>query len=65
MHDLEVLIARSGSIQSSPGASTLKISADLDRLVRRLEPSAASCTATIWRSACKLLTLCDRLIENW
>jgi CHAD domain-containing protein len=37
MHDLEVLIARTRSIQSSPGASTLKVSADLDRLVRRLE----------------------------
>src|SRR5207244_9316211 len=37
MHDLEVLIARTRGIQSSPGASTLKVSADLDRLVRRLE----------------------------
>ncbi|HKC57110.1 MAG TPA: CHAD domain-containing protein [Vicinamibacterales bacterium] len=37
MHDLEVLIARTRGIQSSPGASTLQVSADLDRLVRRLE----------------------------
>jgi CHAD domain-containing protein len=37
MHDLEVLIARTRSIQSSPGRSSLKMSADLDRLVRRLE----------------------------
>jgi CHAD domain-containing protein len=36
MHDLEMLIARTRAIQSA-GASNLKLSGDLDRLVRRLE----------------------------
>jgi CHAD domain-containing protein len=36
MHDLEMLIARTRAIQSA-GAPNLKLSADLDRLVRRLE----------------------------
>jgi CHAD domain-containing protein len=37
MHDLEMLIARTRAIQSSAGAPNLQLSADLDRLVRRLE----------------------------
>ncbi|MGE0445730.1 MAG: CHAD domain-containing protein [Vicinamibacterales bacterium] len=37
MHDLEVLIARIRGIQGSASAPPLKVSADLDRLVRRLE----------------------------
>jgi CHAD domain-containing protein len=36
MHDLEMLIARTRAIQSD-GAPNLKLSGDLDRLVRRLE----------------------------
>jgi CHAD domain-containing protein len=36
MHDLEMLIARTRAIQSA-GAPNLKLSGDLDRLVRRLE----------------------------
>jgi len=37
MHDLEMLIARTRSIQSRAGAPNLRLSSDLDRLVRRLE----------------------------
>ena len=37
MHDLEMLIARTRAIQSRAGAPNLKLSGDLDRLVRRLE----------------------------
>jgi CHAD domain-containing protein len=37
MHDLEMLIARTRAIQSRAGAPNLSLSADLDRLVRRLE----------------------------
>jgi CHAD domain-containing protein len=37
MHDFEMLIARTRAIQSRAGAPNLKLSADLDRLVRRLE----------------------------
>ncbi len=37
MHDLEMLIARTRAIQGQAGAPNLKLSGDLDRLVRRLE----------------------------
>jgi CHAD domain-containing protein len=37
MHDLEVLIMRVRALQGSEHAPTLRVSADLDRLVRRLE----------------------------
>ena len=37
MHDLEMLIARTRAIQSRAGAPNLKLSGELDRLVRRLE----------------------------
>ena len=37
MHDLEMLIARTRAIQSRAGAPNLRLSGDLDRLVRRLE----------------------------
>src|SRR5262245_41088803 len=37
MHDLEMLIMRIRALQGSDRAPTLKVSADLDRLVRRLE----------------------------
>jgi CHAD domain-containing protein len=37
MHDLEMLIARTRAIQSRAGAPNLKLSGDLDRLVRQLE----------------------------
>jgi CHAD domain-containing protein len=37
MHDLEVLIARTRAVQGSPLVPSLRLSAHLDRLVRRLE----------------------------
>ena len=37
MHDLEMLIARTRAVQGPPQAPNLQLSADLDRLVRRLE----------------------------
>jgi CHAD domain-containing protein len=61
MHDLEVLIARTRSIQSSPGASTLKMSADLDRLVRRLETECRQLHGHYMAARPKLVTLCERL----
>ena len=62
MHDLEVLIARTRSIQSSPGASTLKVSADLDRLVRHLETECRQLHGHYMTARPRLLALCDRLI---
>ena len=64
MHDLEVLIARTRSIQSSPGASTLKMSADLDRLVRRLETECRQLHGHYMAGRPKLITQCDRLMKT-
>ncbi len=61
MHDLEVLIARTRHIQSSPGASTLKVSAYLDRLVRRLENECRQLHGHYMASRKDLLFLCNRL----
>ena len=63
MHDLEMLIARARSIQSSPGASTLKMSGDLDRLVRRLETECRELHGHYMARRGKLVTLCDRLMR--
>ena len=62
MHDLEVLIARTRGIQSSPGASTLKVSADLDRLVRRLETECRQLHGQYMAARPALLSLCHRLM---
>jgi CHAD domain-containing protein len=64
MHDLEVLIARTRSIQSSPGASTLKVSAELDQLVRRLETECRQLHGQYVATRPSLLTLCNRLIAS-
>ena len=64
MHDLEVLIARIRDIQSSPGASTLKVSADLDRLVRRLENECRQLHGHYMASRKDLLSLCNRLMAH-
>jgi CHAD domain-containing protein len=61
MHDLEVLIARTRSIQSSPGASTLKMSADLDGLVRRLETECRQLHGHYMATRARLIAVCDRL----
>lgn len=62
MHDLEVLIARTRGIQSSPGASTLKVSADLDRLVRRLETECRQLHGHYMAARPTLVLLCHRLM---
>jgi CHAD domain-containing protein len=64
MHDLEVLIARARYIQSSPGASTLKMSADLDRLVRRLETECRRLHGHYMAGRAKLIAVCDRLTKG-
>jgi CHAD domain-containing protein len=64
MHDLEVLIARTRGIQSSPGASTLKTSADLDRLVRRLENECRQLHGRYMVSRPKLVVVCQRLMRT-
>jgi CHAD domain-containing protein len=63
MHDLEVLIARTRTIQSSPGASTLKTSAELDQLVRRLETECRQLHGHYMAARAKLVAVCDRLTK--
>lgn len=62
MHDLEMLIAKTRAIQSSPGASTLRVSSDLDRLVRRLETECRQLHGHYMAARPPLLSLCERLI---
>ena len=59
MHDLEVLIARIRALQGSARAPTLKVSADLDRLVRRLETECRQLHVRYMDFKKKLLELCD------
>ncbi|HEY3160433.1 MAG TPA: CHAD domain-containing protein [Vicinamibacterales bacterium] len=62
MHDLEMLIARTRGIQSSPGASTLKVSAALDGLVRRLENECRQLHGHYMAARPALLSLSHRLM---
>ena len=64
MRDLEVLIARARAVQSSPGASSLKVSADLDRFVRRLETECRQLHGHYMTSRRDLLSLSHRLIAR-
>ena len=61
MHDLEVLIARTRTTQASAGASSLKISADLDGLVRHLESECRQLHGQYMASRSGLLSICRRL----
>jgi CHAD domain-containing protein len=60
MHDLEVLIARTRAVQGLPSAANLRMSADLDRLVRRLENECRQIHGTYMATRSKLLAICDR-----
>ena len=59
MHDREVLITRIRALQGSDRAPTLKVSADLDRLVRRLEMECRQLHVRYMGFKKKLLELCD------
>jgi CHAD domain-containing protein len=61
MHDLEVLIARIRRIQGAEDAPPLKVSGDLDRLVRRLETECRQLHAHYMGMRASLLALCDQL----
>jgi CHAD domain-containing protein len=58
MHDLETLIARTRAIQTA-GAPDLKLSADLDRLVRRLENECRRLHVRYMNERKALLAICD------
>jgi CHAD domain-containing protein len=59
MHDLEMLIMRIRALQGSDRAPTLKGSAELDRLVRRLEMECRQLHVRYMAFKKKLLELCD------
>jgi CHAD domain-containing protein len=61
MHDLEVLIARARAVQSAPGA-TLKLSGELDRLVRRFETECRRLHGRYMASRHSLLEVCEHTI---
>ena len=61
MHDLEVLIARIRALQGSDQAPNLKLSADLDRLVRRLETECRQLHVRYMVFKQKLLDVCDHV----
>jgi CHAD domain-containing protein len=59
IHDLEVLIARTRAIQGSPNAPTLRVSADMDLLVRRLETECRRLHGRYITMRASLLSICD------
>jgi len=59
MHDLEMLIMRIRALQGSDRAPTLKVSAELDRLVRRFETECRQLHVRYMGFKKKLLELCD------
>jgi CHAD domain-containing protein len=61
IHDLEVLIARTRAIQGSPNAPTLRVSADMDLLVRRLEIECRRLHGRYIAMRAPLLTICDHV----
>jgi len=61
MHDLEVLIARTRALQSTANVRDLKLSADLDRLVRVLEMECRRLHGRYMNERKSLLTICDHV----
>ena len=62
MHDLEVLIARTRAVQGAPSAPTLRLSAELDHLVRRLETECRQLHGQYIAMRPSLLAICDHVI---
>ena len=59
MHDLEVLIARVRAVQGSSKAPNLRLSGDLDQLVRRLETECRLRHGQYMTQRNALLAICD------
>ena len=64
MHDLEILIARTRGLQGSPSAPNLRLSAELDELVRRLETECRQLHGQYMTSRATLLDICDHVTEQ-
>ena len=63
MHDLEVLIARTRGLQGSSNAPNLKLSGDLDRIVRRLETECRQLHGRYMGARQLLLAICEYAID--
>jgi CHAD domain-containing protein len=61
MHDLEILIARTRAVQGSSSAANLRLSGDLDRVVRRLETECRQLHGHYMASRNALLAICERV----
>jgi CHAD domain-containing protein len=64
MHDLEILIARTRAVQGAPGAPNLKISGELDRVVRGLENECRQLHGQYMTARHSLLSICDHAIAG-
>ena len=62
MHDLEILISRIRAVQSSAKAPSLRISADLDRLVRLLETESRQLHSEYIASRPALVAICEQVM---
>jgi hypothetical protein len=60
MHDLEVLIARTRGLQAA-AVRDLKLSSDLDQLVRQLETDARQLHGQYITTRRNLLEICNRV----
>jgi CHAD domain-containing protein len=64
IHDLEVLIARTRAVQSAPSAPDLRVSGDLDALVRRLETECRTLHGHYLAIRPQLLQVCARVAAS-
>ena len=64
MHDLEVLIARTRAVQGSSSAPDLKVSAELDQLVRLLENECRQLHGHFMAARESLLRLCAQVVQD-
>jgi CHAD domain-containing protein len=64
IHDLEVLIARTRAVQSAPAAPDLRVSGDLDALVRRFETECRVLHGHYVALRQELLDLCARVAAS-
>jgi CHAD domain-containing protein len=62
MHDVEILIARTRAVQGAAGAPTLKVSGELDRLVRRFETECRQLHGHYMASRRAVLEVCEHTI---
>lgn len=63
MHDLEVLIARTRGLQGGSNAPNLKVSGELDRIVRRLETECRQLHGRYMGARQLLLAICEYAVD--